>query len=187
MTSEEYEQAEIADVYMGACRAIRDTIQAAHASGKHAPDAPGKPAEWRGQTEAVHVMRAAAHLLEWIADNCLKAHGPLVAKSLSMSLADAVGSLVYMITDNGIIEGIQPTLEGFESDDIAGLSLPHAVTRLAMAAAVKGKDATPRVLPSPGDARSGTALSANSMEELSLYDIPERVERDPEERRGGRE
>ena len=46
----------------------------------------------------------------------------------------------------------------------------------------------PRVLPSPGDARSGTAISANSLPEADcLYDIPERVEREPEERRGHRE
>ena len=132
MTSER----EIADVAYHAADAVRKTMTAAHASGKHAPDAPGKPAEWRGQTEAVHVMRAAAHLLEWVADNCLKAHGPLVGKDLSESLADALGSLVYMIDDSGP-SATALLLEGLESDHAAGLSLPHAQTRLAMAACVK--------------------------------------------------
>ena len=127
-------ESEIMEVGWAASRAVRDTMTAAHNSGKHAPDAPGKPAEWRGQTEVVHVMRAAGHLLEYIAKNI-----ECPREEYVVYLAQAAGVLAVMIEGGGM-EKTQAVVAGFIADEKAGLSLPHAVTRLAMAAAVKVKD-----------------------------------------------
>ena len=79
-------------------------------------------------------MRAAAHLLEHIAKNI-----ECPREEYVVYLAQAAGALAVMIEGGGL-EKTQAVVAGFKADESAGLSIPHAQTRLAMAACVKAKD-----------------------------------------------